>query len=184
MEGQGDNYCLIIDCPAGVLDDDTLEHLCRQRWLALPKGIRYQLQSIQADGMENDLLPQLLRYFGRDGSGARLQSLCMSIAKSPGDDWSVARMALEVGVGGSRLHALFAREFALSPQAWVSAARLRWAKQQLLGSHAGISDIAQRAGYSEQSALTRALRRESGLTPGQWREAGSSLGQDTSQGTA
>lgn len=184
MEAQGDNCCLIIDCHAGVLDDDTLEHLYRQRWLALPKGIRYQLQRIQADGIESDPLPQLLRYFGRDGSGARLQALCMSIAKSPGGDWSVARMAAEVGVSGSRLHALFAHEFALSPQAWVSAARLRWAKQQLVGSRASISDIAQRAGYSEQSALTRALRRESGLTPRQWREAGSSFGQDTLPGSA
>src|SRR5690606_12692167 len=112
------------------------------------------------------------------------QALCMSIAKSPGGDWSVARMAAEVGVSGSRLHALFTHEFALSPQAWVSAARLRWAKQQLVGSRASISDIAQRAGYSEQSALTRALRRESGLTPRQWREAGSSFGQDTLPGTA
>ncbi len=178
---QGDNCCLIIDCHAGVLDDDTLEHLYQQRWLALPNGIRQQLQGIHAEGVGNDPLPQLLRYFAPDGSGARLQALCMSIAKAPGGDWSVARMASAVGVSGSRLHALFAREFGLSPQAWVSAARLRWAKQQLLGSRAAISDIAQRAGYSEQSAFTRALRRESGLTPRQWRISGSSLSQDLSE---
>ncbi|MGH8052658.1 MAG: AraC family transcriptional regulator [Stenotrophomonas sp.] len=181
MEALGENCCLIIDCHAGVLDDDTLEHLYRQRWLALPSGIRQQLQRIQEEGVESDPLPQLLRYFAPDGSGARLQALCMCIARSPGSDWSVARMSAEVGVSASRLHALFAREFALSPQAWVSAARLRWAKQQLLNSRAAISDIAQRAGYSEQSALTRALRRESGLTPRQWRASGSSFGQDMPQ---
>ena len=177
LEALGDNCCLIIDCHPGVLDDDTLEHLCRQRWLALSRDIRRQLQDIHANGVGMDPLPQLLRYFAPAGSGARLQALCMAIAAAPGADWTVARMAAEVGVGGSRLHALFAREFGLSPQAWVSGARLRWAKRQLLAGTAGISDIALRAGYSEQSALTRALRRETGMTPRQWRLAGSSLGQ-------
>ncbi len=88
---------------------------------------------------------------------------------APGLDWSVARMAAMAGVSGSRLHALFVREFGLPPLAWVSAARLRWARQQLLGSDASISDIALRAGYSEHSAFARALRRESGRTPRQWR---------------
>jgi methylphosphotriester-DNA--protein-cysteine methyltransferase len=60
-------------------------------------------------------------------------------------------------------------EFGLSPQAWLSASRLRWAKHQLRTSAAPISDIALAAGYSEQSALTRALRRECGQTPAAWR---------------
>jgi len=116
LEALGDNCCLIIDCHPGVLDDDTLEHLCRQRWLALSRDIRRQLQDIHANGVGMDPLPQLLRYFAPAGSGARLQALCMAIAATPGADWTVARMAAEVGVGGSRLHALFAREFGLSPQ--------------------------------------------------------------------
>jgi len=91
------------------------------------------------------------------------------VVAAPGLDWSVARMAALAGVGCSRLHALFVREFGLPPLAWVSAARLRWARRQLLCSDASISDIAQRAGYSEHSAFTRALRRESGRTPRQWR---------------
>ncbi|MCD9086656.1 AraC family transcriptional regulator [Stenotrophomonas sp. SY1] len=180
LEGQGENCCLIIDCHPGALDDDTLEHLRQQRWLALPKHIRQQLQHIHAQDAEADPLPQLLRYFAPAGSGARLQALCAAIRQCPGADWSVARMAAQVGVSGSRLHALFAHEFDVSPQAWLGAARLRWAKQELLRGDASISDIALRAGYSEHSALTRALRRESGLSPSQWRRQGSSLGQDTS----
>jgi len=81
-------------------------------------------------------------------------------------------MAAFVGISESRLHAVFRREFGLSPQAWLSASRLRWAKHQLRVSPASISDIALAAGYSEQSALTRALRRECGQTPAAWRRAG------------
>ncbi len=178
LEAIGDNCCLIIDCHPGLLDDDTLEHLCRRRWLALPMAIRRQLQGVHAGGLGCDPLPQLLHYFAPAGSGARLQALLMAIAAAPGEDWPVARMARVVGVSSSRLHALFAAEFGVSPQAWVGGARLRWAKWQLCAGTGSISDIAQRAGYSEQSALSRALRRESGLTPRQWRAQGSSLGQD------
>ena len=169
LEALGENCCLIVDCPPGALDDDTLEHLYRRPWLALPADVRQRLQGLPGNGLKDDPLPRLLRHFAPAGSGARLQALCMAVVSAPGMDWSVARMAAMAGVSGSRLHALFVREFGLAPQAWVSAARLRWAKRQLLGSDASISEIAQRAGYSEQSAFTRALRRESGRTPRQWR---------------
>lgn len=181
LEGRGENCCLIIDCPPGSLDDDTLEHLRRVPWLALPGHARHLLQHLQdpRHTAGHDPLPLLLRWFAPAGSGARLQALCARVRQTPGADWTVARMAAEVGVSGSRLHAVFAREFDLSPLAWVGATRLRWAKQQLQGSNASISDIALRAGYSEHSALTRALRRETGLGPRQWRAQASSFGQDT-----
>lgn len=178
LEAQGDNCCLIVDCPPGMLDDDTLEHLRRRPWLALPGCMRQALHPLQASAAMDDPLPQLLHWFAPAGSGARLQALCARIRQSPGSDWTVARMAAVVGVSGSRLHALFAREFGLPPLAWVGAARLRWAKQQLQAGNDGISDIALRAGYSEHSALSRALRRETGLSPSQWRRQRSSLGQD------
>lgn len=169
LEALGEHSCLIVDCPADVLDDDTLEHLYRKPWLALPIEVRQRLCELPANGLVGDPLPRLLRHFAPAGSGARLQGVCMAVVSAPGLDWSVARMAAMAGVSGSRLHALFVREFGLPPLAWVGAARLRWAKRQLLGSDASLSDIAQRAGYSEQSAFTRALRRESGRTPRQWR---------------
>ena len=169
LEVLGDNCCLIVDCAAGVLDDDTLEHLRRRPWLAVPADMRQRLQGLPGSRTLGDPLPHLLRHFAPAGSGARLHGVCMAVVAAPGLDWSVARMAAMAGVSGSRLHALFVREFGLPPLAWVSAARLRWARQQLLGSDASISDIALRAGYSEHSAFARALRRESGRTPRQWR---------------
>nr|WP_236253161.1 AraC family transcriptional regulator [Stenotrophomonas maltophilia] len=166
----GPNGFVIVDCPPGVLDDGTQEYLCRQRWLHLPLGLRRCLAEVQAGQPVPALLPQLLQLFAPAGSGARMQGLCAAVQKDPGQAWPVARMAGFVGVSESRLHALFQRDFGLSPQAWLSACRLRWAKHQLRTSTAPISDIALAAGYSEQSALTRALRRECGQTPAAWRK--------------
>lgn len=166
---RGPNGFIIVDCPHGLLDDDTQQHLRRQRWLHLPAGMRRTLATVVPGQALPRMLPQLLQTFAPAGSGARLQALCAAVQVEPGQPWPVARMAAHVGVSGSRLHALFVREFGLSPQAWLSALRLRWAKHQLRTTRAPVSAIALAAGYSEQSALTRALRREQGLTPAAWR---------------
>lgn len=165
----GANGFVIVDCGPGVLDDATQEHLCRQRWLHLPVSLRRRLARVQAGAPLPALLPELLQVFAPAGSGARMQGLCAAIQVEPGQAWPVARMAAFVGVSEGRLHVLFQREFGLSPQVWLSAYRLRWARHQLRTSSASISEIALSAGYSEQSALTRALRRECGLTPSAWR---------------
>ncbi|WP_369349647.1 helix-turn-helix domain-containing protein [Stenotrophomonas sp. JAG2] len=162
--GDGDHLMLIVDCPAGVIDDDTLDHLRRQRWLALPKGLRQRLTGA-AEHANHDLLAVLLQQYAPAGSAARLHALCTRLTANPGADWNVARMAALVGISGSRLHAAFVQEFGVPPQAWLSACRLRWAKRRLLTSTDSIATIALDAGYSEHSALSRALRRETGLTP-------------------
>ena len=173
--GEDDRF-LIVDCPAELFDDDTLERLQRQPVLALPAQVRRMAQRVGAAAEEKlsaELvqaeLPPLLQAFSLAGSATRLQAVCARIEAVPGQAWPVERMASEVGVSGSRLHALFRQAFGLSPQAWLSASRLRWARGRLASSDASIADIAQYAGYSEQSALTRALRREWGMTPADYR---------------
>jgi len=165
--GQGHNQHLIIDCDAQWFDDNTLEHLRGQRWLSLPLALRNALQQ-QPDGTA--LLPILLQAFAPDGSGARLQALCARMQAAPGETWTIERMARIAGLSSSHLHARFLREFGMPPQAWLSALRLRWARHLLRTTSLPISHIAQAAGYSEQSALTRALRRETGRTPTTWRQ--------------
>lgn len=128
------------------------------------EGVRQRLAGAPAHGSEG-LLATLLQQYAPAGSAARLHALCTRLSANPGADWNVARMAALVGISGSRLHAAFVQEFGVAPQAWLSACRLRWAKHRLLTSSDSIATIALDAGYSEHSALTRALRRETGLTP-------------------
>lgn len=166
--GEGPNRHLIIDCGRSWFDDDTLHALRTQRWLALPGALRAALAA--ADGGDpTRLLPLLVRAFARTGSGARLRALCMELQLSPGDDWPVERMAARAGLSSSHLHAVFVREYGLPPQAWLAELRLRWARHLLRTTALPITAIAHAAGYSEQSALTRALRRHAGTTPAAWR---------------
>ncbi len=167
---------LIVDCPADMFDDHTLERLNALPTLALPAPVRAMARRLAMlpgeavdDAVVERELPVLLQAFSPAGTATRLQAVCARIAQAPGQEWPVVRIAAAVGVSGSRLHALFQQAFELSPQAWLSGCRLRWSRAQLVESDASIAEIAQQAGYSEQSALTRALRREWGMTPAEYR---------------
>ncbi|MFR4118588.1 MAG: helix-turn-helix domain-containing protein [Bilophila wadsworthia] len=58
---------------------------------------------------------------------------------------------------------------ALSPQAWLAERRIGHVRKGLAESDLPIADLALRAGYADQSALTRAMQRLTGLTPAAYR---------------
>jgi AraC-like DNA-binding protein len=78
-------------------------------------------------------------------------------------------MAAAVNVSVSRLHALFREELDTSPKNWLREHRLARVREWLTSTDLPIAELALRAGFSEQSALTRAMRKASGLTPAAYR---------------
>jgi AraC-like DNA-binding protein len=100
---------------------------------------------------------------------SRLAALCARIEADPGLAWTTASMAASLGCSVSRLHALFRDELDASPHAWLLEHRLGKACEWLASTEVPIAEIALRAGFSEQSALTRALRRATGMTPAAYR---------------
>lgn len=75
------------------------------------------------------------------------------------------------GASTGRLHRLFRTWHETTPAGYLNRARLAKARELLTGTDASIAQIAATCGYSEQSALTRALKREAGVTPGALRRA-------------
>lgn len=82
---------------------------------------------------------------------------------------TVAELAAEAGLSPSRLHAAFRAATGQGPAACLADLRLDRAMALLGQGRLGIAEIALACGYAEQSALTRALRRRRGVTPGQVR---------------
>ena len=91
------------------------------------------------------------------------------VEAEPGQDWTVARMAREAGMSVSRLHAVFRERLGATPRAWLGQQRLDRARRWLAASPLSIAEIAHRTGYSDQSALTRAMREAGELSPGAYR---------------
>jgi AraC-like DNA-binding protein len=103
------------------------------------------------------------------GANSKLAVLLDRIDANPASAWTAASMAAVAGVSVSRLHALFREELNTTPQAWVRDLRLGRVKEWLGTTSLSIAEIAYRAGYADQSALTRAMREVTGLTPAAYR---------------
>lgn len=84
---------------------------------------------------------------------------------------TAARIAREAGLSRSSLYELFALHRGVAPLAALREMRLAEAVRLLAASRLAVTEVALRAGYADQSALTRALRRERGTTPAALRRA-------------
>jgi AraC-like DNA-binding protein len=102
---------------------------------------------------------------------ARLAGLIAAVEADPGERWTTESMAAHAGVSVSRLHTLFRAELDSTPAAWLWGHRLDRVRQWLVGSDKPIAELAFRAGFADQSALTRALRKATGMTPAAYRRA-------------
>jgi AraC-like DNA-binding protein len=81
----------------------------------------------------------------------------------------VAAIGRAAHSSASHLHLLFKRHLGRSPMAVVAEARLDHALALLATTDEPVSRIALAAGYADQSALTRAMRRQRGTTPAAYR---------------
>lgn len=87
------------------------------------------------------------------------------------DAITVATVAHNAGLSESRLHALFHGWLDTSPGRYLARQRVRRARLLLEETATPVADIALAVGYSDQSAFTRAFRRETGKTPAAYRRA-------------
>lgn len=170
------NRFLIVDCAPDVFSDDVLERLQRQPFLDLPTPLQ-DLLAARAPHTDLEIAharagSAVLAWLQADTaprSWHRLQALCRRIEAAPGQEWPVERMAETAHLSVSRLHALFREALGRTPQDWLSARRLDWVRRQLAYGERPIAQLALDSGYADQSALTRALRRETGHTPAAYR---------------
>ena len=54
--------------------------------------------------------------------------------------------------------------------AYLTRWRLQLAAHALTTTPRGVADIAAEVGYESEAAFNRAFKRETGLTPGRWRD--------------
>jgi len=81
----------------------------------------------------------------------------------------IADIAQAAGMSPTRLHEAFARRRGTTPHAHLVAMRLDAAERMLADPRLSIADVAVFSGHSDQSALTRAMRRERNATPAELR---------------
>ncbi|MEW6022895.1 MAG: AraC family transcriptional regulator [Pseudomonadota bacterium] len=175
QSGAHGNRSLIVDIGRGAMAHEAFARLSGQPFTPLGAGARklveymgimHERQPVHTSLLQG-WIPLLLDtlVFDTPQPRSRLAALLAQVQAQPGLAWSTESMANAARMSVSRLHALFRQELDTSPHAWLLQQRIEAACRELAGSTRPIAEVALRAGFSDQSALNRALRRHRDTTP-------------------
>ena len=173
------NRSLVLDLPASDIDARSAERLTSRPFVSLTPEATNLVDYMGAVLARGRVLPHKLKLWvpllvdallgDEPQLPSRLARLLAAVEANPSMDWTVAVMAGKVGVSASRLHAIFQETFEKSPREWLIELRLDLVCRLLANTDLPIAELAYRSGYSDQSALTRAMRKAMGLTPAAYR---------------
>jgi AraC-like DNA-binding protein len=99
---------------------------------------------------------------------ARLAQAIRRMHESPGQPWTVARLAKESALSRSAFFARFGQALGVAPMEYLLAWRMALAKNLLRRQLRGVAEVAQCVGYSSASSFSVAFTRHVGLSPGQY----------------
>jgi AraC-like DNA-binding protein len=112
---------------------------------------------------------ELLSQLPPDTASLQITRALTLVDAAPGEDWSLSRLARDVGMSRSTFAEKFVRLTGKRPMEVVADARMRAAATLLEAGQAGIDDIAARVGYRSEAAFSRRFQRHFGVTPGRYR---------------
>jgi len=179
QEGDSANRSIIVDLDLARLEPEVVDRLVARPFLTLTPAANRLIdymgfvaggsvaRSEQTEPWLALLLDALVQTPARPQT--RLAALLGQIEAAPEKPWTTETMAERTAMSVSRLHALFRSGLDTTPAAWLSELRLKRVREWLATSDVAIAELAFRAGYSDQNALTRAMRRATGLTPAAYR---------------
>ncbi len=87
----------------------------------------------------------------------------------PEMDIDLPQLAKQLGMSYSTFRRSFTRHFGSSPDRFHQQARVAKAKQFLIETELPLKSIAERLGYSSEFYLMQVFKRQTGVTPTQWR---------------
>lgn len=87
----------------------------------------------------------------------------------PADDWTIDKLAKEVGCSRTVLAERFTHFIGEPPAHYLTRWRLAVAADLLRSSRASLTRVAETVGYQSEAAFNRAFKREHGVPPATWR---------------
>jgi len=103
-------------------------------------------------------------------SGQSARQLSDYIENALGQRIALAELAALVNMSVHQLLIAFRRTFGTTPAQYILAQRLRRARWHLLNRNDDITDIALACGFASHSHLSAAFKRDTGITPRQFRD--------------
>lgn len=182
QQSAGANRSLVVDVPVVAIPGTVLQRPWPDRFFRATTDMLRLVEFAELRARNAALVPEeqsalaLLLLLGavapQDQPPLVGDRLAQLIGVEPTAQWSVARMAKAVGMSRSALYRRLRDEGVRSPGRLLTRVRLRTAVRLLADARLTIAQVAVRAGFSDQGALTRAMRREMGQTPHALRQTG------------
>jgi AraC-like DNA-binding protein len=127
-----------------------------------------------------ELLASVIRQLADRREEAELASkiapAVAAMSDQPGKNWSVAELAQLCGYHPSYFTDIFRQEIGKNPKSYLIEQRIRLAKQALLRGEK-LETLAEKLGYTSVHYLSNQFKKETGLTPGQYRLTGTQEGR-------
>lgn len=175
------NRFLVVNCREMELENPFVENLSERVFLPVPSSVKQLIGFAAAARSERipagnfyghwaQLLVNALAASSAALPQSRIVKCMAAVDASLEHPWTVQEMARRAGLSPSRFHAVFFEKMEKTPQSWLTGLRIKRAQQWLAKTDIAIAELALRVGYSDQSALTRAMQRTTGLTPAAYRK--------------
>lgn len=111
----------------------------------------------------------------RAASDRRLAPVLSMLHAEPGRGWQLAELADAAGMSRASFAAHFKAVAGVAPLAYLAQWRMRLAERALRSEAVTIAVLAQRLGYSSESAFSNAFKRLIGVAPKHYRNAQSGV---------
>ncbi len=91
--------------------------------------------------------------------------------KSPTNSWTVETLAHTAGMSRTSFAVQFQKTMSMTPMEYVTRWRMELAKKVLQEPGTSLSEAAETAGYASDSSFTRVFKKETGMTPAEFRKS-------------
>jgi AraC-like DNA-binding protein len=99
-----------------------------------------------------------------------LESLMAEMRANPEHGWTIDAMAHRVAMSAPKLNLLFKRKTGIPPHAFLVSCRMAAAKEMLAATEARVTDVALQLGFPSSQHFATQFKRETGMTPSDWRK--------------
>jgi len=163
----------------GGLNDDLIKHVgisvlnelseqtATSRLVAEMSSLMLATRLIQ-NYVDQDLIDRIVRGPARLDH-VRTRRVLDYIDQHLEDDLTISELAQVAHLSEFHFARVFATTMGMPPQRYVSQRRLAAAKKMISVGKLPLSEIAFRSGFSSQASFTRAFRRVTNMTPGEFR---------------
>ena len=161
---------------ASAFDDEGLNSLLG---LLRTELMRREASSSFVEGIAQAIAIHLAREYGETNEelhdvspslpGFKLRQITDWMAEHPAEEFSLERLAEQVGLSRFHFQRLFKAATGVSPSRYQINLRLNTARQLLRETKMSVVDVALEVGYTDPSHFAQLFRRETGLSPSEYR---------------